>query len=89
MGCDIAILRAGISTDQVRDVRISRHGERLLVTLRDVTDREASEQGIRRSEKSLRALVDGVFDEALMTVDPAGTVLSWNTGAKRIFGYTG
>jgi diguanylate cyclase (GGDEF)-like protein/PAS domain S-box-containing protein len=82
------VVRGGITTDQVRDVRISRHGERLLVTLRDVTAREQSEQGVRRSEKSLRALVDGVFDEALMTVDPAGNVLSWNTGAKRIFGYT-
>jgi len=81
------VLRADISTDRVCDVRISRHGERLLVTLRDVTEREASEQGIRRSEKSLRALVDGVFDEALITVDPTGTVLSWNTGAERIFGY--
>ena len=38
---------------------------------------------------SLRALVDGVFDEALMTVDPAGNVISWNTGAERIFGYSG
>ena len=87
-GLRFRILRADADIEQVRDVRISRHGERLLVTFRDVTAREASEQGIRRSEKSLRALVDGVFDEALMTVDPAGTVLSWNTGAKRIFGYT-
>ena len=82
--------RAHPSSDaeQVRDVRISRHGGKLLITLRDVTEREHSEQGLRRSEKSLRALVDGVFDEALMTVDPAGNVISWNTGAQRIFGYT-
>jgi len=81
------VVRAGVSIEQILDVRISRHGDRLLVTLRDVTEREQSEQGVRRSEKSLRALVDGVFDEALMTVDPAGIVLSWNTGAERIFGY--
>jgi diguanylate cyclase (GGDEF)-like protein/PAS domain S-box-containing protein len=86
-GLGYRVSRGGMSTNRVCDVRISRHGVRLLVTLRDVTEREASEQGIRRSEKSLRALVDGVFDEALMTVDPAGTVLSWNTGAERIFGY--
>ena len=86
-GLGYRALRGGTSTDRVCDVRISRHGARLLVTLRDVTEREASEQGIRRSEKSLRALVDGVFDEALVTVDPTGTVLSWNTGAERIFGY--
>ena len=87
-GLHCRILRDGIWTEQARDVRVSRHGDRLLVTLRDVTEREESEQGIRRSEKSLRALVDGVFDEALMTVDPAGHVLTWNTGAARIFGYT-
>ncbi|MHB8487744.1 MAG: sensor domain-containing protein [Candidatus Dormibacteria bacterium] len=87
-GLRYRLLRAGISTDQVRDVRISRHGDRLLVTLRDVTAREHSEQGVRRSEKSLRALVDGVFDEALVIVDPTGRVVSWNTGAERIFGYT-
>ena len=87
-GLHYRILRADTWIEQARDVRISRHGNRLLVTLRDVTEREESEQGIRSSEKSLRALVDGVFDEALMTVDPAGNVLSWNTGANRIFGYT-
>jgi diguanylate cyclase (GGDEF)-like protein/PAS domain S-box-containing protein len=87
-GLHCRILRTDTWIEQARDVRISRHGNRLLVTLRDVTEREESEQGIRSSEKSLRALVDGVFDEALMTVDPAGNVLSWNTGANRIFGYT-
>ena len=87
-GLRYRVVRDGVSTDQVRDVRISRHGERLLVTLRDVTEREHSEQDVRSSEMSLRALVDGVFDEALMTVDPAGNVVSWNTGAERIFGYT-
>lgn len=86
-GLRYSVERAGGSTEQVRDLRGSRHGERLLVTLRDVTEREESEQGIRRSEKSLRALIDGVFDEALMTVDPGGHVISWNTGAERIFGY--
>jgi diguanylate cyclase (GGDEF)-like protein/PAS domain S-box-containing protein len=80
--------RGATLVDDVRDVRISRHGDRLLVTLRDVTEREHSEAGVRRSEASLRALLDGVFDEALMTVDPSGNVVSWNTGAERIFGYS-
>jgi diguanylate cyclase (GGDEF)-like protein/PAS domain S-box-containing protein len=82
------VLRDGRSTEQVRDLRISKHGNRLLITLRDVTERERSEEGLRHSEKSLRALVDSVFDEALVTVDPAGNVVSWNTGAERIFGYS-
>ncbi len=87
-GLRYRVLRNGVLTEQVRDLRVSKHGERLLVTLRDVTEREHSEQGVRDSEMNLRALVDGVFDEALMTVDPAGNVISWNTGAERIFGYT-
>lgn len=87
-GLRYRVLRNGVLTEQVRDLRVSKHGERLLITLRDVTEREHSEQGVRDSEMNLRALVDGVFDEALMTVDPAGNVISWNTGAERIFGYT-
>ena len=46
-GLRYRVPRAGVLTDQVRDVRISKHGERLLVTLRDVTEREHSEQGVR------------------------------------------
>ena len=80
--------RGGAITERVRDVRVSRHGDRLLVTLHDVTAREQSEQGVRSSERSLRALIDRVFDEALMTIDPAGEIVSWNTGAARIFGYS-
>ena len=87
-GLRYRVLRNGVLTEQVRDLRVSKHGERLLITLRDVTEREHSEQGVRDSEMNLRALVDEVFDEALMTVDPAGNVISWNTGAERIFGYT-
>jgi diguanylate cyclase (GGDEF)-like protein/PAS domain S-box-containing protein len=82
------VARSSTLTEDVRDVRISRHGDRLLVTLRDVTEREQTAADVRRSEKSLRALIDGVFDEALMTVDPSGYVVSWNTGAERIFGYS-
>jgi diguanylate cyclase (GGDEF)-like protein/PAS domain S-box-containing protein len=82
------VARGADQIEDVRDIRISRHGDRLLITLRDVTEREHTEAGVRRSEQSLRALIDGVFDEALMTVDPSGYVVSWNTGAERIFGYS-
>src|SRR4029077_15556047 len=72
---------------QGRDVRISARNDRLLVTFRDVTERRRSEDDVRRSEECLRALVDDVADEALVTVDPDGNVASWNTGAESLYGY--
>ncbi len=77
----------GETRQHVRDVRISRRGDRLLVTLRDVTERQRSEAGVQRSEECLRGLVEGISDEALVTVDPAGNVESWNTGAQHVYGY--
>ena len=68
----------------VRDVHVGRHGDNLLVILRDAAAPGAS----GGSEQDLRALVDGVQDEALVTIDPNGAVMSWNTGAHRMFGYS-
>ena len=68
----------------VRDIHVGRHGNNLLVILRDAAAPDSS----RESEQDLRALVDGVEDEALMTIDPNGAVVSWNTGAHRMFGYS-
>ena len=74
----------GHAVRRVRDVHVGRHGDNLLVILRDAAAPDAS----RGSEQDLRALVDGVQDEALMTIDPSGAVVSWNTGAHRMFGYS-
>jgi len=73
----------GREVHQFRDVHVGRHEDSVLVVLRDVTGRERA----REHDKDLRALVDGVDDEALMTIDANGTVTSWNTGAHQMFGY--
>ncbi len=39
------------------------------------------------TERSFERLVDGVTDYALFMLDPAGRIVSWNAGAKRIKGY--
>ena len=39
------------------------------------------------SEASFQLLVDGVQDYAIFMLDPAGYVMSWNSGAERIKGY--
>ena len=42
---------------------------------------------LRQSEEQFRLLVDGVRDYAIFMLDPAGNVVSWNTGAEQIKGY--
>ena len=43
--------------------------------------------GLRRTEGRFRALVDGVRDYAIFTLDSEGHVDSWTASAQRMFGY--
>jgi PAS domain S-box-containing protein len=54
---------------------------------RDVTQRREAEEALRQSDRQFRLLVEGVADYAIYMLDPAGTVISWNTGAERLKGY--
>jgi PAS domain S-box-containing protein len=47
---------------------------------------ESGEQ--RRSDESLRLLVESVKDYAIFLLDPGGHIVSWNDGAQRIKGWT-
>jgi PAS domain S-box-containing protein len=42
---------------------------------------------LRESEERFRLLVEGVKDYAIIMLDPAGRVISWNPGAEYIKGY--
>jgi PAS domain S-box-containing protein len=55
---------------------------------RDLTERRAHEEELRRSEEALRLLLEGIEDYAIIMLDPHGIVTSWNAGAERILGYT-
>jgi PAS domain S-box-containing protein len=45
-------------------------------------------QTVRESEERFRLLVEGVRDYAIVMLDPAGLVTSWNVGAGRLLGYS-
>jgi PAS domain S-box-containing protein len=54
---------------------------------REFSRRGRAERASLESEERFRVVLAGVQDYAIFTLDPHGTVISWNTGAERIKGY--
>lgn len=62
---------------------------------RDLTQKKQLEEQLfqmneelKESEEKTRLLVDSVKDYAIIMLNPEGIVMSWNTGAERIKGYS-
>ncbi len=55
---------------------------------RDLSERKSADMLLRQSESQLRLLVDGVTDYAIYLLDRHGVVSSWNSGARKIKGYS-
>jgi PAS domain S-box-containing protein len=53
----------------------------------DVTDRKRAERGLQESEERFRTIAESAND-AIVSIDSSGTVISWNAAAERIFGYS-
>src|SRR4029079_14514248 len=58
-----------------------------VLTFLDITPRRVAEMTGRRNEAWARLIVESPSEHAVITLDPAGKVQSWNPGARNIFGY--
>lgn len=55
---------------------------------RDMTGWRTAQEALRLSEERFRLLVEGVKDYAIFMLDTTGHIITWNSGAQLIKGYT-
>jgi PAS domain S-box-containing protein len=56
--------------------------------IRDVSSRTKAANALRESEQRFRLFVESVSDHALFQVDLDGMIVSWNSGAEHLLGWT-
>jgi PAS domain S-box-containing protein len=74
-----------VSVTALRDDQAGIIGYLLIGT--DNSARKHAEERLRWTEESFRLMVESVSDYAIVMLDPAGCIVSWNTGAQRIKGF--
>ncbi|WP_262966867.1 PAS domain S-box protein [Methylobacter psychrophilus] len=77
---------AVVSVTALRDDKDTIIGYLLIGT--DNTARKQIEEQLRWTEKSFRLMVESVTDYSIVMLDPNGRIVSWNSGAQRIKGYS-
>jgi len=82
--------QAAIAMDNARLFQANARAREELRQLNDLLEERVNErtEAWRRSELQLRRLVTGIADYAIFLLDANGTIVTWNTGAERIKGYS-
>ncbi|MBG9387711.1 hybrid sensor histidine kinase/response regulator [Caenimonas aquaedulcis] len=86
----VEMLKRG-ATDYVSKQRLSRLPVVLERALREVADREGrdrAEARLREADAIFARVVESLTDYAVILLDAAGRVRSWNRGARDIFGFS-
>lgn len=65
------------------DIRVSKLDGGIEITWRDITDKKRAE----RERDWLASVIESTSD-AVMSIDLDGAIVSWSTGAERIYGYS-
>ena len=91
-GEDIAIeaVKSG-ATDYVLKQRLTRLtpvARRAIRELRERQERQETERALQETERKHRLMVQYLRDIAIVFLDPAGHIVSWNAGAELITGYS-
>ncbi|WP_225032012.1 chemotaxis protein CheB [Paraburkholderia sp. XV] len=59
-----------------------------VLALIDISEQKAAQSRARESEEKLRLAAQETHEFAIIVLDEGGSIVSWNAGATRIFGYT-
>ena len=78
------VLWVSIHVSLVRDLRGAP--PYLVLQVQDVTERRRTQEALRKSEARNRAILETATD-AIITMAPDGSVVSFNPAAERVFGY--
>jgi PAS domain S-box-containing protein len=69
----------------IKDIKSNAAGS--LACIRDINDRKRAEEELRRSEERYHSLVENAND-AIISTDKTGKIISFNKKAEQMFGYT-
>jgi two-component system CheB/CheR fusion protein len=86
IGIDKVIRVFSVSSAPVRNARGAITA--VVGTFLDITQRRRSEEALADVNQRMGLLVESAMDFAIITLDANGRVVSWNSGAERMLGWT-